>query len=76
MAFQLTGSLGFQMKFLEEDKSWNLLCQIVFSKEVGPVELEGIGRRIVNNCKGLPLSVVVIGLLAKYQRRENIGSTF
>ncbi|GFQ06340.1 putative late blight resistance protein homolog r1a-6 [Phtheirospermum japonicum] len=40
-----------------------------FGEESCPLELEGIGKKIVENCKGLPLSIVVIGgLLAKSKR--------
>ncbi|KAK6125095.1 hypothetical protein DH2020_041159 [Rehmannia glutinosa] len=57
------------MNFLDEDKSWNLLCKNVFGEESCPLELEEIGKKIANNCKGLPLSIVVIGgVLANSQR--------
>ncbi|EYU19036.1 hypothetical protein MIMGU_mgv1a021264mg, partial [Erythranthe guttata] len=50
-----------------DDKSWDLLCGSIFGKEEDcPVELEEIGNKIAKKCKGLPLSIVVIGgLLAK-----------
>ncbi|KAL8458629.1 hypothetical protein ACS0TY_036229 [Phlomoides rotata] len=68
LAFQLTVSYNFQMQFLDEDESWNLFCKIVFGKDDCPIELEKIGKKIVKNCKGLPLSIVVIGgLLTKYE---------
>ncbi|KAL0441729.1 UNVERIFIED_CONTAM: putative late blight resistance proteinR1A-4 [Sesamum radiatum] len=58
-----------EMDFLDEDKSWNLLCEKVFLGEVCPPELEEIGKQIAKSCKGLPLALVVIGgLLAKSQR--------
>ncbi|EYU21845.1 hypothetical protein MIMGU_mgv1a006756mg [Erythranthe guttata] len=61
------GSGGVVMDFLNEDKSWDLLCRYVFEEEDDcPPELEEIGKKIAKNCKGLPLSIVVIGgLLAK-----------
>ncbi|KAL8464480.1 hypothetical protein ACS0TY_034126 [Phlomoides rotata] len=53
---------------IDEDESWNLFCKIVFGKDDCPIELEKIGKKIVKNCKGLPLSIVVIGgLLTKYE---------
>ncbi|KAL8458630.1 hypothetical protein ACS0TY_036230 [Phlomoides rotata] len=60
LAFELCGSQshGFQMNFLNEDKSWDLLCKIVFGEESCPIELEEIGKKIARNCKGLPLSIV------------------
>ncbi|KAL0341532.1 UNVERIFIED_CONTAM: putative disease resistance protein [Sesamum calycinum] len=53
--------------FLDEDKSWNLLCEKVFAQEECPhSELEEIGKNIAKGCNGLPLAIVVIGgLLAK-----------
>ncbi|KAL8538104.1 hypothetical protein ACS0TY_000164 [Phlomoides rotata] len=66
LAFDLCGSQIFRLNFLDEDKSWNLLCQIVFGKELGClIELEKIGKEIARKCKGLPLSIVVIGGLLK-----------
>ncbi|KAL8538143.1 hypothetical protein ACS0TY_000195 [Phlomoides rotata] len=65
LAFELSGSLIFQMQFLDEDKSWNLLCQIVFGKEDCPIELENIGKEIARKCRGLPLSIAVTGGLLK-----------
>ncbi|KAL8466257.1 hypothetical protein ACS0TY_035389 [Phlomoides rotata] len=68
LAFQLTRSYNFQMQFLDEDESWNLFCKIVFGKDDCSIELEEIGKKIVKNCQGLPLSIVVIGgLLKKYE---------
>lgn len=69
VASQLTGSKGIRMRFLDDDQSWNLLCKIVFGEEKGcPLEFEQVGKNIAKSCKGLPLSIVVIGgLLAKSQ---------
>ncbi|XP_042048254.1 putative late blight resistance protein homolog R1B-16 [Salvia splendens] len=54
------------MKFLDEASGWELFCKTVFGKESCPLELENIGKNIVANCKGLPLSIATIGgLLAK-----------
>ncbi|KAL0341530.1 UNVERIFIED_CONTAM: putative late blight resistance proteinR1B-8 [Sesamum calycinum] len=57
----------FEMNFLGEDQSWNLLCEKVFAQKICPYpELEEFGRNIARCCRGLPLSIVVIGgLLAK-----------
>ncbi|XP_012856173.1 PREDICTED: putative late blight resistance protein homolog R1C-3 [Erythranthe guttata] len=64
------GSHGVVMDFLNEDKSWDLLCKSILEKEEDcPPELEEIGKKIAKNCKGLPLSIVVIGgHLAKSKR--------
>ncbi|KAI3459667.1 hypothetical protein Pfo_016330 [Paulownia fortunei] len=60
---------SYQIWLLNEDQSWNLLCKNVFGEESCPLELEKIGKKIARNCKGLPLSIVVIGgPLAKSKR--------
>ncbi|KAK4427372.1 putative late blight resistance proteinR1A-10 [Sesamum alatum] len=73
LALQVSGSLGLRMNFLEENKSWDLFCKTVFGEEGNcPLELEEIGKTIVKSCKGLPLSVIVIGgLLAKSEKRQD-----
>ncbi|XP_047959812.1 late blight resistance protein R1-A-like [Salvia hispanica] len=53
------------MKFLDEASSWGLFCKTVFGKENCPLELESVGKNIVANCKGLPLSIATIGGLVK-----------
>ncbi|GER41943.1 disease resistance protein [Striga asiatica] len=59
-------SSSFHMKLLNLENSWDLLCDKVFGRELCPLELEQIGKKIVENCKGLPLSIVVTaGLLAR-----------
>ncbi|XP_057776258.1 putative late blight resistance protein homolog R1A-10 [Salvia miltiorrhiza] len=66
---QLGESYGVGMKFLDEASSWDLFTQTVFGGECFPHELEDIGKNIVANCKGLPLSIATIGgLLAKSER--------
>ncbi|XP_057775492.1 putative late blight resistance protein homolog R1A-10 [Salvia miltiorrhiza] len=63
---QLRESYGVGMKFLDEASSWDLFTNTVFGGESFPHELENIGKNIVANCKGLPLSIATIGgLLAK-----------
>ncbi|GER52617.1 disease resistance protein RGH3, partial [Striga asiatica] len=83
VALQLDGPDYFQMPFLNLDESWNLLQRCVFGEEQHP-ELEEIGKNIARNCRGLPLSIVVIGgLLAKSEQTqenwqhvlENLSST-
>ncbi|KAH6825448.1 hypothetical protein C2S53_005935 [Perilla frutescens var. hirtella] len=61
LARQLPNSCGIDMKFLDEDKSWDLFSEIVFEEEGCSPELEEIGKNIVRSCGGLPLSIVVIG---------------
>ncbi|KAG8380152.1 hypothetical protein BUALT_Bualt07G0163800 [Buddleja alternifolia] len=69
LSFDLIGSDGFSMKLLDDDKSWNLLCKNVFGEEGCPRELVEIGKKIAETCKGLPLSIAVIGgLLVKSEK--------
>ena len=56
----------FKIGFLDEVSSWTLFSKIVFGEQSFPTQLESIGKKIVEKCKGLPLSIVVIGgLMAK-----------
>ncbi|GER53605.1 disease resistance protein [Striga asiatica] len=73
VALQLDGPDYIQMRFLNQDESWKLLRRCVFQEQECPPEFEEIGKEIARNCRGLPLSIVVIGgLLAKSeQKREN-----
>ncbi|GER53527.1 disease resistance protein [Striga asiatica] len=68
VAFQLScSSCRIMMNLLDDNRSWDLLCESAFGGESCPdVELEGIGKKIARNCRGLPLSIIVIGgFLAK-----------
>ncbi|XP_076905803.1 putative late blight resistance protein homolog R1A-3 [Bidens hawaiensis] len=57
--------------YLNKERSWELLCQKVFRGNKYPEWTVKPGMRIVKNCKGLPLVVVVIaGVLAKEARNE------
>ncbi|XP_042013388.1 putative late blight resistance protein homolog R1A-10 isoform X1 [Salvia splendens] len=52
--------------FLDEVNSWTLFTKIVFGEQSFPTQLETIGKKMVEKCNGLPLSIVVIGgLMAK-----------
>lgn len=58
-----------QMQFLNNEQSWNLLREKVFGQECCPLELEETGKLIARNCRGLPLSVILVaGLLSKISR--------
>ncbi|KAL9170597.1 hypothetical protein ABFS82_04G155500 [Erythranthe guttata] len=54
-------SSSFELSFLDEEKSWDLFCKKTFGEADCPLELEDIGKEIVKKCKGLPLSITVIG---------------
>ncbi|KAK6153943.1 hypothetical protein DH2020_013582 [Rehmannia glutinosa] len=60
-----------QLRFLNEDQSWNLLREKVFGQQSCQPKLEKIGRIIAKNCGGLPLAIsVVAGVLVKGNRTE------
>ncbi|KAL1551770.1 putative late blight resistance protein R1B-16 [Salvia divinorum] len=62
----LSNSKNLEMSLLNEVDSWELLSKTVFREKSCPPEMVEIGKRIGKSCKGLPLSIVVIGgLLAK-----------
>nr|AGW28124.1 NBS-LRR class resistance protein Fy1-Ry1 [Sesamum indicum] len=59
------------MQFLKDDESWNLIHQKVFAPgEICSPELESIGRKIAYNCRGLPLTISLIGGLLSYAKRR------
>ncbi|KAL2492515.1 Disease resistance protein RPP13 [Abeliophyllum distichum] len=67
-----SSSTPHHMRFLNEGESWNLFCENVFGKDGCPNELKQIGKKIVQNCQGLPLAIVVIaGLLSKATKTQH-----
>ncbi|XP_073015339.1 putative late blight resistance protein homolog R1C-3 [Primulina eburnea] len=53
-----------QMKCLNNDRSWELLQESVFEQQSCPLQLVEVGKKIAENCGGLPLTIVVVaGLL-------------
>ncbi|KAH6769240.1 hypothetical protein C2S51_014576 [Perilla frutescens var. frutescens] len=56
-----SSSLSHQMQLMDANQSWNLLKGKVFKNQDCPPELENIGKKIAENCEGLPLAIVVIG---------------
>ncbi|XP_057770185.1 putative late blight resistance protein homolog R1B-14 [Salvia miltiorrhiza] len=65
LSSQLNNNYSLQMEFLDEVSSWNLFSKTIFGEGSCPLELVGIGKKIVENCRGLPLSLVVVGGLLK-----------
>ncbi|KAK4427063.1 putative late blight resistance proteinR1A-4 [Sesamum alatum] len=60
------------MSLLNPNASWELLRKTVFGQDDCPLGLEKIGWKIAQNCKGLPLAIVVIGgLLSKESKQED-----
>ncbi|KZV13871.1 hypothetical protein F511_44907 [Dorcoceras hygrometricum] len=69
VADNLSTCRPFELSFLDDDRSWDLLREKVFGERVYPPEFEKLGKTIAKNCGGLPLAIVVIGgLLAKSKK--------
>ncbi|XP_048321588.2 putative late blight resistance protein homolog R1B-16 [Ziziphus jujuba] len=49
------------LRLLNENESWELFCKKMFRGESCPSNLEELGKQIVRCCKGLPLSIIVLG---------------
>ncbi|XP_060671333.1 putative disease resistance RPP13-like protein 3 [Ziziphus jujuba] len=63
------------LPFLDKEESWELLCKKVFQEEKCPSNLESLGRQLAESCKGLPLSIVVLGgILAKKDKTPQTWS--
>ncbi|KAH0777693.1 hypothetical protein KY290_009104 [Solanum tuberosum] len=71
--------------FLSRDDSWNLFTEKLFKKDLCPPLLVEIGKHIVQQCQGLPLSIVIVaGLVGKMDLtydnwkkvEENLNSFF
>ncbi|KAL0290447.1 UNVERIFIED_CONTAM: putative late blight resistance proteinR1B-12 [Sesamum calycinum] len=59
------------MNLLKDDSSWKLLHQkVIAPQETCTHELEEVGKRIANNCRGLPLAINVIGGLLSQAKRS------
>ncbi|KAL3619498.1 hypothetical protein CASFOL_037068 [Castilleja foliolosa] len=65
LSSQLSNDRSLHMNFLDEATSWDLFSKTVFGEKSCPDELMKIGKKIVDNCRGLPLSIVVVGGLLK-----------
>ncbi|KAL3508906.1 hypothetical protein ACH5RR_028307 [Cinchona calisaya] len=63
---------------LNESESWELLHKKVFGKKDCPQALQGLGIEIAKNCKGLPLTIVIIaGILAtKHDAWDEVAESF
>ncbi|KAK4410779.1 4-coumarate--CoA ligase-like 9 [Sesamum angolense] len=62
-----------QIRFLDEEWSWNLLRDKVFEQQSCPPEFERIGRMIAKSCGGLPLTIAVAaGILTNWNRTQHL----
>ncbi|XP_073121360.1 putative late blight resistance protein homolog R1B-16 [Henckelia pumila] len=63
------------MRPLDSGESWDLFRAKVFRGGYCPPRLEGIGLEIVKKCRGLPLSIVVIGSLLSMDKTVGYWET-
>ncbi|KAL6559346.1 hypothetical protein OROGR_004463 [Orobanche gracilis] len=65
-----------KLRFLKHDESWLLLKLEIFGKPDCPFELEVFGKLIVEQCRGLPLAIVVIGgiLVKKFSSSDEMSA--
>ncbi|KAK6123585.1 hypothetical protein DH2020_042674 [Rehmannia glutinosa] len=68
--------LPHKLRFLTQDESWLLLKLEVFGKPNCPPDLEVFGKLIVEQCRGLPLAIVVIGgiLVKKFSASDEMSA--
>nr|XP_019070216.1 putative late blight resistance protein homolog R1B-16 [Solanum lycopersicum] len=65
------------LRFLDSEESWELLCHKVFGSKHDHLELEDIGKKIAEQCQGLPLTILVIaGQLSKIERTRICWKSF
>ncbi|KAM3323084.1 putative late blight resistance protein R1B-16 [Capsicum chacoense] len=65
------------LKFLDLEESWELLCHKVGGRKFYRPDLEDIGKKIAEQCQGLPLTILVVaGQLSKLQRTRMCWQIF
>ncbi|KAM3383156.1 hypothetical protein P3S68_008731 [Capsicum galapagoense] len=63
-----TENLSLQMGFMDQYESWNIFKSATSANEALSYEFETIGKQIVDECHGLPLTIVVVARLLKSKR--------
>ncbi|KAM3321260.1 hypothetical protein P3S67_008462 [Capsicum chacoense] len=63
-----TENLSVQMDLMSPDESWSLFKSEASSGEALPYGLEDVGKQIVDECHGLPLTIIVVAGLLKSKR--------
>ncbi|KAG5593740.1 hypothetical protein H5410_034972 [Solanum commersonii] len=72
-----SNSPPYCLRFLDSEESWELLRHKVFGSKHDHLELEDIGKKIAEQCQGLPLTILVIaGQLSKMERTRICWNTF
>lgn len=66
-------SLPYPLSPLSEEESWELLEKRIFhGKDICPRDFVMVGKQIAEDCKGLPLAIVLVAGLLK-EKAENLG---
>ncbi|KAF3436868.1 hypothetical protein FNV43_RR19621 [Rhamnella rubrinervis] len=67
----------YELQFLDENESWELLQKKVFRGGQCLPNLEEPGRELARSCRGLPLSIVLLGgILATKETSHRVWSRF
>ncbi|KAG9131510.1 hypothetical protein Leryth_024138 [Lithospermum erythrorhizon] len=70
-----TTSKIHELRALTEEESWTLLQKKLRQEESLPENLVSIAEEVAKSCKGLPLSIVIIGsLMQNAERNEEMES--
>nr|XP_048321754.1 putative disease resistance RPP13-like protein 3 [Ziziphus jujuba var. spinosa] len=54
-------TIPYLLQFLDLDSSWELLSKKAFRGQECPSNLVTVGKELAESCKGLPLSIVLLG---------------
>ncbi|RZR76049.1 hypothetical protein BHM03_00000653 [Ensete ventricosum] len=61
----------YNLEPLKDDDCWSLFCEKAFHGRTQDKCLVKIGKKIVQKCKGLPLTLKVLGLLLRSEEHED-----
>ncbi|CAI9112964.1 OLC1v1013479C1 [Oldenlandia corymbosa var. corymbosa] len=61
----------FELRFLNEEESLDLLQRQLFGKDGWPPELGELGKEIVEICNGLPLTILIVAGVLKSSKPED-----
>ncbi|KAL9296123.1 hypothetical protein ACSQ67_022019 [Phaseolus vulgaris] len=71
VALHTAHDLPYYLQFLSGEESWELFCRKVFRGEDYPSDLEALGKQMVQSCRGLPLSIIVLAGLLAYKEKSH-----
>ena len=70
VALKASHTAPYNLPFLNEEESWKLFHKKVFQGEECHPELEPLARQLAESCRGLPLSIVVLGGILANEKQE------